>query len=111
LFQNRKQYGIRTLTLQGYDPKKQLGIPFQEVDFSKYDVVVTNPPFSQMREFVETLIKYKVDFCFLSAFLNRANPCIGLHLMLKECYLGYHIHDSVAFYSPQINNNKTVAVD
>ena len=35
------------------------------------DIVVTNPPFSLFREYVEQLINYKKDFCFLKFVSNN----------------------------------------
>ena len=46
---------IKSITFSGFDPKTKRGIPFQEQNYDKYDVVITNPPFSKMIEFINTL--------------------------------------------------------
>ena len=35
---------------------------WRNIDYSKYDVVITNPPFSQVREFIRHLVNCKTDF-------------------------------------------------
>lgn len=35
---------------------------WRNIDYSKYDIVITNPPFSQVREFIAYLLKCKIDF-------------------------------------------------
>lgn len=35
---------------------------WRNIDYSKYDLVITNPPFSQVREFIRYLIGCKIDF-------------------------------------------------
>lgn len=44
---------------------------WRNVDYSKYDVVVTNPPFSQAREFIRHLIKQKIDFVIIVSDVMR----------------------------------------
>ena len=98
----------------GFNPATGKGIRFQEVDFTQYDICVTNPPFSMYGEFINTLLDSKIDFIILAPFLNRVNPCIGLPLMLKKCYLGYGRKIRMNFYNPTAENKfktKLVAVD
>ena len=97
-----KESGIKSITASGYDPKTDRGIKFQDVDYSKYDICITNPPFSIMDEFVKTLLgddysQKKCDFIFLAPFMNRANPNIGLPLMLNKLYLGFGRHIQLVF--------------
>ena len=94
LITEAKTCGIKSITASGYDPATNRGIKFQDIDYSKYDVCITNPPFSLMNEFVKTLLgedyqQKKCDFIFLAPFMNRVNPNIGLPLMLNKLYLGY----------------------
>ncbi len=114
--EHAKEWQIKSITASGYNPATGKGIRFQEVDFTQYDICVTNPPFSAYKNglFLNTLLNSKIDFIVLAPFLNRTNPCVGLPLMLKTCYLGYGRHLSLNFYNPTENNQfktKTVAVD
>lgn len=47
-----EEWRIKSITASGYNPANGKGIPFQNVDFSDYDICVTNPPFSLYREFL-----------------------------------------------------------
>lgn len=113
LVQNARRWGIKSVTASGYNPSIGIGVPFQDVDYSKYDICVTNPPFSLYAEFMNAIVG-KIDFICLAPFLNRVTPNIGLPLMLKQAYLGFGRNLSLNFYNPTSNNNyktKTVACD
>lgn len=44
---------------------------WRNIDYSKYDLVITNPPFSQVREFLRFLVAQKIDFiCVVSDVLR-----------------------------------------
>ena len=38
------------------------GTDFKNIDYSQYDVVITNPPFSLFREFINTIIQKNIYF-------------------------------------------------
>ncbi len=112
--EHAKEWKIKSITASGFNPATGKGIRFQEVDFTQYDICVTNPPFSLYNEFLQTLLDSKIDFIVLAPFLNRANPCVGLPLMLRQCYLGYGRKIRMNFYNPTATNKfktKLVAVD
>ena len=44
---------------------------WRDVDYSKYDIVVTNPPFSQAREFIRYLIVQNIDFVMIVSDVLR----------------------------------------
>lgn len=102
--QYAKEWQIKSITASGFNPATGKGIRFQEVDFTQYDICVTNPPFSMYAKFMDTLLNSKIDFIVLAPFLNRANPCVGLPLMLKKCYLGYGRDLHPNFYNPTAKN-------
>lgn len=99
-----KEWKIKSITASGYNPATRKGVRFQDVDFTKYDICVTNPPFSMYGEFMEKLLNSKIDFIILAPFLNRVNPCVGLPLMLKKCYLGYGRNIHPNFDNPTEKN-------
>lgn len=43
LIAHAEAYGIASISVSGYDPAKNKGVRFQDVDYSKYDLVITNP--------------------------------------------------------------------
>lgn len=113
LTQNARAWGIKSITASGFNPATGKGIKFQDVDYSKYDICITNPPFSLYSTFMECIVG-KVDFIVLAPFLNRTNPCIGVPLMTRQAYLGLGVHLAMAFQNPTSANKfkvKSVACD
>ncbi len=114
LTQNARRWGIKSITASGYNPATGKGIKFQDVDYSKYDVCITNPPFSLYSEFMTTVVG-KIDYILLAPFLKRNNPCYGQYLMLKQTHLGFGVHLPLTFANPTKENNysgeKSVACD
>ncbi len=104
LTQNARAWGIKSITASGYNPATGKGIKFQDVDYSKYDVCITNPPFSLYAEFMECIVG-AIDFIVLAPFANRNSPCVGLHLMLKNAYLGQGVECHMTFANPTKENN------
>ena len=62
LLNQAEECGIRSISVSGYNPKTNEGVRFQDIDYSYYDVIITNPPFSQFDEFIDLLIKNKKEF-------------------------------------------------
>ena len=102
--QNARAWGIQSITASGYNPAIDKGVRFQDVDYSQYDVCVTNPPFSLYGEFMKTIVG-NIDFIVLAPLMNRANPCVGGYLMLKHAYLGFGIELHMTFDNPTKENN------
>ena len=101
-----EDYGVKSVTASGFDTNKQEGIKFDEVDYSLYDLIITNPPFSQYRYFmkiIKPLVKMRknskkpLDFILLAPFRNRGNPTIGEGLQNKDFYLGFGRRLAVKF--------------
>ena len=121
LTQNARRWGIKSITMSGYNPAVYKGIKFQDIDYSKYDICITNPPFSLMKEFTKKIIEesnsngHHLDFIFLAPFLNRAHPCEAIYLMTHHAWLGSGIHLNQTFDNPTPENNysgtKAVACD
>ncbi len=108
---NAKEWKIKSVTASGYNPATGLGIQFQDVDYSNYDICVTNPPFSLYKEFLSTMLDAKIDFIVLAPYLNRVAPSVGLPLMTRQCFLGYGRHLNLNFYNPTAKNKyKTLTV-
>jgi len=50
---------------------------WRNIDYSKYDIVITNPPFSQIREFIQHLINQKIDFIIMVSDVLRYSIANG----------------------------------
>lgn len=87
LLRHAREWEISSITTSGYNPNTSDGIRFQDVDFSAYDIVTTNPPFSCYSDFMKKVVD-KVDFISIAPFLNRVAANIGLPMMLKKVYIG-----------------------
>jgi hypothetical protein len=75
-----------------YDEKE-----WRNIDYSKFDIVITNPPFSQAREFIRYLISQKIDFIIIVSDVLRysiAKRKIDFNINL---YKGW---DAQKFYRP-----------
>ena len=114
LTQNARAWGIKSITASGFNPANDKGIKFQDVDYSKYDICITNPPFSLKAEFMESIVG-KIDFIVLLPFVSRNKNPIGIPMMLGKAYLGYGVHLPLTFANPTKENNysgeKSVACD
>ena len=118
-----KAYGIKSITASGYDSDHDRGVPFQSVDYSQYDVCITNPPFSLYKEFMQFMMdEYNrragtdspFDFVILAPFQNRVAPNIAEPLTERKVFFGYGRHLAMAFMNPDKNSNyreKKIAVD
>ena len=104
LTQNARAWGIKSITASGFNPANGKGIKFQDVDYSKYDICITNPPFSLYSEFMKTIVG-NIDFIVLAPFMNRNAPCVILPIMLKQVYLGFGIELHMTFNNPTKENN------
>lgn len=79
------------------------------MDYSKYDLVITNPPFSLYSSFMECI--GNIDKIIIAPFMNRVAPCIAIPLMERKAYLGYGRHLAMNFNNPTGGKGKKVAVD
>lgn len=102
-----KQWRLKSWTFSGFNPHKQEGIDFRRWNYSKFDIVITNPDFSYLKDFVNILIDSKVNFIILSDQLSRGSTRVGLHIQNKECYFGFKMNQNL----PLMDKNKSVAVD
>lgn len=102
--QKARAWGIKSITASGYNPAINRGIKFQDIDYSKYDICCTNPPFSLYGEFMKTIVG-KIDFIVLAPFLNRVTPNVGGYLFRREAYLGTGRQIGVHFNNVTIENN------
>ena len=89
LVSHADDYDIASISVSGYDPKTGKGVKFQDVDFSKYDLVITNPPFSVFREFIDTMFKYKIKFLVIGPQNAITYRETFKFIQNNEMWLGY----------------------
>ena len=105
--------GIKSITASGYNVKTGKGISFDEIDYSQYDLVITNPPFSLYSAFIENVTEKNpnIEVILIAPFMNRVAPCIAIPLMERKFYLGYGRHLAMEFNNPTGGKGKKVAID
>ena len=111
---NAKKWGIKSITASGYNPETGKGISFEDVDYSKYDIVVTNPPFSLYKKFLNKVMTSGIDCILIAPLINRANPLEGEWIQDNKLFLGYNRDKSLSFINPTKENGyktKNVAID
>lgn len=92
LVSHAEAYGIKSISVSGYDPASDEGVRFQDIDYSKYDIVITNPPFSQFREFIEIMFRESKNFIIIGPANAAAYADTFEHIKNNEMWLGYHHH-------------------
>lgn len=104
LAQNARKWGLKSITASGFNPATGKGIEFQNIDYSKYDICTTNPPFSLYTEFMETMLASGIDFIVLAPFMNRNTPNVGLPLMLGKAYIGTSGNSDAGYIAMNFTN-------
>ena len=92
LVSHAEDYEIKSISVSGYDPINQKGIRFQDIDYSKYDVVITNPPFSQFREFIDLMFKNNMKFLIIGPQDAPLYKYCFEYFHNNKIWLGYHFH-------------------
>ena len=82
-------YQIKSISVSGYNPEEEKGVKFQDIDYSDYDIVITNPPFSLFREFIDTMFKNKMQFLVVGPLTALTYRDTFLHIKNNEMWLGY----------------------
>lgn len=87
-----KSLGVASLRASGYDPVTRSGVRFQDIDYSGYDIVVTNPPLSLFLEFVNTMISSGKKFLAIGPQNALTYKNVFAHVMENRLWLGHHHH-------------------
>jgi hypothetical protein len=90
LVAHAEDYGIKSISVSGFNPATNEGIRFQDIDYSQYDLVITNPPFSQFREFISILFKNKIEFLVIGPQNAISYKDIFPFIKNNLMWLGYH---------------------
>ena len=93
LVAHAESYGIKSVAVSGYNPANGRGVRFQDIDYNKYDVVITNPPFSQIIEFFDILMEYPhLKFLIIGPLTAIGYKNAFQYLRDNKMWLGYHYH-------------------
>lgn len=84
--------GILSISVCGYNPSNGRGIRFQDIDYSHYDVIITNPPFSIFDEFIDILVDNEKQFLVIGPQTAPTEKSIIQHFQREEIRIGYHYH-------------------
>lgn len=92
LLNQAEEWGFRSISVSGYNPKTGEGVRFQDIDYSPYDVIITNPPFSQFDEFIDILVENKKQFLVIGPQTAPTEKSIIRHFQEGNIRVGYHYH-------------------
>ncbi len=92
LLNQAEECGFRSISVSGYNPQKNEGVRFQDIDYSYYDVIITNPPFSQFDEFIDLLIENGKEFLVIGPQTAPTERSIINHFQEGNIRIGYHYH-------------------
>jgi len=92
LVSHADDYGIKSISVSGFNPATNEGIRFQDIDYRHYDLVITNPPFSQFREFILTLFKNQIEFLVIGPQNAISYKDVFPFIKSNQMWLGYHYH-------------------
>lgn len=95
LVAHAEEYGIKSVSVSGYNPVSGEGVRFQDIDYNNYDIVITNPPFSQVIEFFDIMMEYKdLKFLIIGPLTAIGYKNAFQYLRDNKMWLGYHAHMS-----------------
>ena len=92
LTEHKEDFGIKDIYISGYDALTGEGLRFQDAPFEEFDVIITNPPFSQMDEWINKIIEYKNkggEFIFLAPLSILTNTFAFPHFKDANFWCGY----------------------
>ena len=99
LVAHAEAYGIKSISVSGYNPATSEGVRFQDIDYSNYDIAITNPPFSQFREFIDTMFRTDTKFLVIGPTNGITYQNVFSRIQNNEMWLGYH-HHMTGFIKP-----------
>lgn len=92
LTEHKEDFGIKDIYISGYDALTGDGMRFQNAPFELFDIIITNPPFSQMDEWIEKIVDFGNvggKFCFLAPLSILTNTFAFPYFKEKKFWCGY----------------------
>ncbi len=92
LTEHKDDFGIKDIYISGYDALTGEGLRFQDAPFNAFDIIITNPPFSQMDEWIAKIIDFKNNggqFLFLAPLSVLTNTFAFPYFKNGDFWCGY----------------------
>lgn len=90
LVAHAEAYGIKSISVSGYNPDTGEGVRFQDIDYNNYDIVITNPPFSQIIEMFDILMSFdKLKFLVVGPQTAIGYKEAFKYIKTNRMWLGY----------------------
>ncbi len=92
LTEHKKDFGIKDIYISGYNALTGDGLRFQDAPFELFDVIITNPPFSQMDEWIKKIIEFQRnggEFIFLAPLSILTNTFAFPFFKNQDFWCGY----------------------
>ena len=111
LIAHAETYGIASISVSGYDPARNIGARFQDIDYSKYDIAITNPPFSQFREFISVMFANNMKFLIIGNQNSITYKDVFSHMQANEMWLGYGFPRNCAHFINKFYEDRATDLD
>ena len=98
LLAHAEDYGIASISVSGYNPMTGEGVRFQDLDYSKYDLLITNPPFSQFTDMIKLIFENNLEFLVIGNQNAITYKECFERIMANEMWLGYGFHRNCAHF-------------
>lgn len=89
LVAHAEAYGIRSVSVSGYNPLTGEGVKFQDIDYSNYDLVITNPPFYLFGEFIDVVVSNQKEFIVIGPTTALTYKNVIEYMHQNKLWLGY----------------------
>lgn len=92
LTEHKEDFGIKDIYISGYDALSNEGLRFQDAPFDAFDIIITNPPFSQMDEWISKITNFGMNggkFIFLAPLSILTNTFAFPHFKNNHFWCGY----------------------
>jgi len=92
LTEHKEDFGINDIYISGYDALTGDGLRFQDAPFNQFDIIITNPPFSQMNDWIDKIISFSKQggkYIFLAPLSILTNTFAFPFFKNLEFWCGY----------------------
>lgn len=92
LTEHKDDFGIKDIFISGYDAVSKDGLKFQDAPFKEFDIIITNPPFSQIEDWINKIVDFAQNggkFIFLAPLQILTNTFPFPYFKNKTFWCGY----------------------
>ena len=108
LTEHKDDFGIKDIYISGYDALTGKGLRFQDAPFDAFDIIITNPPFSQLDEWIAKIIEFKRkggQFIFLAPLSILTNTFAFKYFKNLDFWCGYTEPSKYENYNGEVIND------